>query len=189
MFDPAAANALLDRFGYRRGADGFRRNPDGTPLTLSLLGDPRTHVRQRAEFIKRMIDRIGVRVTIEVVQSSEYLKRLAICRYTMAMMDWGGDIPDGTSFLNMFYGRNVGSGNFSCYSDAEFDATYERAVTTVPGPTRAELFRSMQSRVDAYAPARPMPLGELLFLKRAGVVGPFGTMVDWLQVPTLVRIR
>ena len=31
LYDPAAAKALLDRFGYdKRDADGFRRAPDGT---------------------------------------------------------------------------------------------------------------------------------------------------------------
>ena len=35
-YDPAAANALLDRFGYRRGADGFRAAPDGKPLTITM---------------------------------------------------------------------------------------------------------------------------------------------------------
>jgi ABC-type transport system substrate-binding protein len=188
MFDRAAANALLDRFGYRRGVDGIRRNPDGSALTLSLLGDPRTHMRQRAEFIKRMTDRIGVRVTIDVVQPSEYVKRLASCRHTIAIMDWQGDIPDGIDFLTVFLGRNVGSANFSCYVDPEFDAVYARARTMAPGPARLELFRSMQARIDAYAAARPMPLGDLLFLKRKGVVGPFGTMNDWLQVVTLARV-
>jgi ABC-type transport system substrate-binding protein len=29
VYDPATANALLDRVGYKRGQDGYRRNPDG----------------------------------------------------------------------------------------------------------------------------------------------------------------
>jgi hypothetical protein len=43
----------------------------------------------------------------------------------------------------------------------------------------------MQSRVDAYGPGRPLPFGDLLFLKRPGIVGPFGTLNDWLQLMTL----
>ena len=35
-YDPALARALLDRFGYKMGADGFRRQPDGTPLILTM---------------------------------------------------------------------------------------------------------------------------------------------------------
>ena len=34
-FDPAAARALLDRFGYKdRNGDGYREMPDGRPLTI-----------------------------------------------------------------------------------------------------------------------------------------------------------
>ena len=34
-YDPAAARALLDRFGYKdRDGDGYRETPDGKPLTL-----------------------------------------------------------------------------------------------------------------------------------------------------------
>ncbi len=35
-YDPDLANRLLDRFGYQRGADGYRRMPDGKPLVDPL---------------------------------------------------------------------------------------------------------------------------------------------------------
>ena len=35
-FDPVAANALLDRFGYRRGADGWLALHDGQPLGIRI---------------------------------------------------------------------------------------------------------------------------------------------------------
>ena len=35
-YDPKLANKLLDRFGYTRGADGYRTLPDGKPLVLRL---------------------------------------------------------------------------------------------------------------------------------------------------------
>ena len=40
VYDPAAAQALLDRFGYKRGADGWRARPDGSPLVLKLGSPP-----------------------------------------------------------------------------------------------------------------------------------------------------
>jgi ABC-type transport system substrate-binding protein len=30
QYDPATSKALLDRFGYTKGADGHRRTPDGS---------------------------------------------------------------------------------------------------------------------------------------------------------------
>ncbi len=185
MFDRRAANALLDRFGYRRGADGFRRRVDGSPLTISLLTDNKSKSRQLAEFAKRMLDRIGLRIEVETVTTSEQLKRMSGCRFGMAWMDWGLDIPDGTNPLIMFYGRSTGAWNFSCYADTEFDVAYEKALTTPPGPARMAAFRTMQSRIDAIGTARPFPFGDLVLLKRRGIEGPFNTVTDWLQVMTL----
>ena len=39
-YDPVAANALLDRFGYKKGADGKRTTPDGKPLVVTLFPVP-----------------------------------------------------------------------------------------------------------------------------------------------------
>lgn len=185
LYDPAAANALLDRFGYKRGAKGYRRNPDGSVLKVDVLSDTSSQSRKRAEFTKRMLDRIGIDVAFEIVAKSELLKRLLNCRFGMAWMDYGLEVPDGTNLLVIFHRKSIGSMNMSCYADAEFDAAYEGALATLPGPTRTELFRTMQSRLDAYGPVRPLPFGDLLFLKRPGVVGPFGTINDWLQLMTL----
>lgn len=187
LFAPAAANALLDRFGYRRGADGFRREPDGSPLTVNLVLENMLKTRKRGEFVKRMLDRIGIRVAIETVPPQEVIKRIANCRFGMAWMEWGLDIPDGINPMVMFYGKAIGSVNMSCYDDPEFDAAYRKAQAMAPGPARTELFRTMQSRLDAFGPARPIPTGALFALKRAGVQGPFSTQSDWVQYTTLAR--
>src|SRR5436190_3862668 len=33
-YDPRAANALLERYGYKKGADGYRRQPEGQALVI-----------------------------------------------------------------------------------------------------------------------------------------------------------
>ena len=176
---------MLDRFGYKRGADGYRRMPDGSALVVTSLIGTSSTARKGAEFTKRMLDRIGVRTAFESVPAAERLKRMSNCRFGMATMDWGLDIPDGTNPMAMFYGKSIGTTNMSCYVDPEFDAAYEQALVTPPGPARAEFFRTMQARLDAYAPMRPRPVGDTLLLKRGGILGPFGTVSDWLQVVTL----
>ncbi|MEP7181896.1 MAG: ABC transporter substrate-binding protein [Betaproteobacteria bacterium] len=185
LFNPDAANALLDRFGYRRGADRFRRNPDGSALTVPVMIGTSSDARKGAEFTKRMLDRIGLHTAFEAIPGSDRMKRMAHCRFGMATMDWALDIPDGTNPLSMFWSKGIGSVNMSCYADPVFDAAYEKALVTPPGPARTELFRTMQMRLDAYAPMRPRPVSDTLLLKRARVVGPFATLNDWLQVMTL----
>src|SRR5437667_3996675 len=40
-YDPRTANALLDRFGYKNAADGYRMMPDGKPLVIRLSSTER----------------------------------------------------------------------------------------------------------------------------------------------------
>jgi ABC-type transport system substrate-binding protein len=185
LYDPATANALLDRFGYRRGKDGFRRHPDGSALTIAALSGTSSDSRKSSEYTKRMLDRIGIRVSFEALTIADRLKRMSRCAYGIAVMDWGLDLPDGTNPMSMFSSRSIGSVNMSCFTDPTFDAAYEKALITPSGRARTELFRTMQMRLDAMAPARPLPAGDLLVLKRGDVVGPFATYGDWLQILTL----
>ena len=184
-FDPAGANALLDRVGYTRGRDGYRRNTDGSPLVVSMLIGTSSTARSQAEFHKRMLDRIGIRIAFEALPSGERIKRTALCQYGMTNGDWAFDVPDGTNVMSAFSSRALGSANSTCYSDPVFDAAYEKARVEPPGARRAELYRIMQTRLDGMAVIRMRPSREILLLKRGGVVGPFGTVNDWLQVLTL----
>ena len=150
-FEPATANALLDRFGYKRGPDGYRRNPDGSELTINALSMSSTASdRRRAEFTKRMLDRIGIRVMFDPVPGFDFNKRMTLC-HGMAMMPFVLDFPDGANAMSWFYSKGVGSVNLSCFSDPEFDAAYEKAVVMPTGPARTDLFRTMQSRLDVLA--------------------------------------
>lgn len=77
---PGIDGFILDRVGYRRGPDNYRRNPDGSALTVRALIGTSSDDRKSAEFSKRMLDRIGVRVGFETLASSERLKRMTHCR-------------------------------------------------------------------------------------------------------------
>jgi ABC-type transport system substrate-binding protein len=184
-FDPGAANALLDRVGYRLAADGYRRNPDGTPLAVPIMVGTSSEARKEAEFHKRMLDRIGLRIAFETVADSERIKRSLHCQYGMAYIAWAFDVPDGINIMSMFWGKAIGSVNASCFADPAFDAAYEKAQVEPPGPARMALFRTMQARLDALAPLRLRPARDNILLRRKGVLGPFPTIIDWLQVVTL----
>ena len=97
----------------------------------------------------------------------------------------GNTVPDGAEMMSTFLGKHAGSGNTACFADAQFDATWRKALLTAPGPARAELFRAMQERLDTLAVARPLPTSEIRILKQPYVLGPFGTSTDWLQLMTL----
>ena len=62
--DVEDANALLDRFGYRKGADGYRLLPDGKPLVLAYASQTDAASREFDELWKKSLDSIGIRMKV-----------------------------------------------------------------------------------------------------------------------------
>src|SRR5205085_8583793 len=62
-YDPAAARALLDRAGYaKHDQENYRLQPDGTPLTLTILTRPGTLWGVRETLWKKSLDAVALRV-------------------------------------------------------------------------------------------------------------------------------
>lgn len=151
-YDPAAANALLDRFGYRRGADGWRTFPDGAPMVIKYAARPDTQNRQLEELVKKSYDAIGVRMEGQHDKFPELIKAEKQCRLFSREAAWLADYPDGDNFMQLFYGPNSYQSNNACSTIPEYDALYRKSLRTPPGPARDELYREMTRVLEAYAP-------------------------------------
>jgi ABC-type transport system substrate-binding protein len=67
---------------------------------------------------------------------------------------WLADYPDGEDFLQLFWSRSIGAGNYAMFRDAEYDRLYERIKTMPDTPERTELYRRMVHIFWVYAPWR-----------------------------------
>jgi oligopeptide transport system substrate-binding protein len=141
--DPRTANALLDRFGYRKGADGYRVQADGRPLTIRYSSLPTERDRQFDELIKRSLDVIGIRVEIHKDRFPELNKLENQCRLMMRTASWIADYPDGDNFMQLLYGPNSGQSNNACYRSPRYDEFYEKSRLLPDGPERNRLYRDM----------------------------------------------
>jgi ABC-type transport system substrate-binding protein len=151
-YDIGLANKLLDRFGYKRGADGIRTLPDGKPLLLKIRRESDSSSTMFAEIWKRGLDQLGIAANHEVGSFADNLKEARECK----LMMWGGawlpDIPDGENFLQLLYGKNIHRGNYACYQSPAFDALYEKAVVLPAGPERFALYLQMNRQIEADTP-------------------------------------
>lgn len=147
-YDPRLANALLDHFGYRRGADGYRNQPDGKYLILKYFSTPSERDRQFDELMKRSLDRIGIRVEIRKDRFAELLKLANQCRLMMKHSAWIADYPDGDNFMQLLYGPNAGQTNSACYRSAEYDRRYEESRQLPDGAARNQLYREMTRQME-----------------------------------------
>ena len=149
-YDPATANALLDRFGYKKGADGYRNLPDGKPLVVQYWSIPIERDRQFDELLQRSLDAIGVRVEIRKERFAELIKLDKQCRLMMRNSAWIADYPDGDNFMQLLYGPNTGQSNSACYRSPEFDRMYEKSRMLPDGPARNKLYHDMTRLMEVH---------------------------------------
>jgi ABC-type transport system substrate-binding protein len=147
-YDPQTANALLDRFGYKKAADGYRTLPDGKPLLVHYWSSPSERDRQFDELLKRSLDSIGVRVEIRKDRFPELLKLERRCRIMMRGAAWIADYPDGDNFMQLLYGPNTGQSNNACYRSAALDKLYESSRSMPDSPERNRLYRGMARQME-----------------------------------------
>jgi len=161
-YDPAAARALLDRFGYRdRDSDGYRERPDGTPLMLVQNSMPDTLSRQNDELWLKNMKALGLRLQIRTAPFSELLKQSNAGQLQMFDLGYRAPTPSGFAILSTLWGKSPADTNHSRFRNAEYDAAYEAFLRTPPGPERNLLVRRMSEIVAAYAPIliRTYPIG------------------------------
>ena len=146
--DPDLANRLLDRFGYRKGADGYRLMPDGKPLVVRYASTGTVVDREHNELWKKSMDAIGIRMEFDVAPFGENIKAAKACKLMMSEWAWGADYPDGDNFMQLLYGPNTGQSNNGCYESKTFDAFYEKSRELPDSSERNRLFLEMSRQME-----------------------------------------
>jgi oligopeptide transport system substrate-binding protein len=153
-YDPALANKLLDYFGYRKGADGWRNLPDGKPFTIRYASRPDSLGRQLDELWKKALDSIGVRMEVQKDRFPELLKLERQCKLMMRTASWIADYPDADNFMQLLYSRNIGQNNNGCAKIPEYDRLYEQSIRMPDSPERNRLYHDMARIIEVDAPWR-----------------------------------
>jgi ABC-type transport system substrate-binding protein len=147
-YDPDLANRLLDYFGYKVGADGYRTLPDGKPLLLHIATQGTSRDRQFNELWQRSMERIKLHVTFDVAPFSDNVKSAKACKLMVWSQGWFADFPDGENFMQLLYGPNTGQSNNGCYESKAFDAMFEQASKLPDSPERRRLYTEMTRQME-----------------------------------------
>jgi oligopeptide transport system substrate-binding protein len=151
-YDPPSANSLLDRFGYKKGGDGYRNQPDGKPLVIRYSTTPDERGRLLAELMKKSMDSIAIKIDIHIDKFPELLKAEKQCRLMVRGAAWIADYPDGDNFMQLLYGPNSYQSNNACYKSAEYDKLYEKSKLLPDSPERNKLYREMTKIMERDTP-------------------------------------
>jgi ABC-type transport system substrate-binding protein len=152
-FSRARAKALLDMHGYTdRDGDGFREQPDGSPLVLEYATQSDQLSRQAAELWQKNMNAIGIRIVFNIATWPEQLRASRAGRLMMWGVGWSGGSPDGDTFIGLGYGPNKGGANHSRFDLPEFNRVYEQQRVLPDGPERFALMQQAARLMIAYMP-------------------------------------
>jgi len=154
-YDPARSRALLDMFGYvDRNGDGWREQPDGSPLVLEYSTQPDQIYRQFDELWMKNMEVLGLKVEFKTAPWPEQLKQARAGKFMIWGLGLTADTPDGQGVLAYGYSPDIGGQNLARFRWPEFDRIYERMKVLPDGAERLELFGRASKILIAYAPYR-----------------------------------
>ncbi|MEC5181439.1 peptide/nickel transport system substrate-binding protein [Arthrobacter sp. CG_A4] len=180
-YNPKAANELLDKAGYAKGADGIRLDKAGNPLKLRLMGrntDP-AH-QQMADYVKPWLKEIGVEVTTVMKSSAQVNDDSTVGNYDLYFTGWGmGPDPDFQLSINTCASRpnadGTGATSENNYCSPEFDALFKKQHEELDQNKRSGLVKQSQEMIYNAAVNNVMYYANTLEAYRSDKFEPFVT--------------
>ena len=167
-----AANLLLDRYHYKVAADGWRTQPNGKPLVIEMtLSGNNLRSQQQAEFWKKTLDSIKIKMTTKSMPFAEALKLEKQCKTMFKASAWIADYPDADNFMQLFYGKNIKITNNGCVKIPEYDRLYEQAQKMAPSPERDAIYAKMSRLLEVYMPVQVIGARYRNILAQPRVIG------------------
>lgn len=167
-----AANLLLDRYHYKVAADGWRTQPNGKPLLIEMtLSGNNLRSQQQAEFWKKTLDSIKIKITTKSMPFAEALKLEKQCKTMFKASAWIADYPDADNFMQLFYGKNIKITNNGCVKIPEYDRLYEQAQKMIPSPERDAIYAKMSRLLEVYMPVQVIGARYRNILAQPRVIG------------------
>lgn len=159
-YDPAAANAALDKAGYKKGSDGIRLDKNGKPIELRLLADNSdSQDQQRADFLIPWLKTIGIKVKLVKTDGDTIAAATTGGKYDMYFTGWSlGSDPDyqlGINTCDALPTKTDGTGSTSMdyWCDPQFDKLYGQQHAELDPAKRQSIVKEMQAIHYAAAPS------------------------------------
>ncbi len=152
------ANTLLDKAGWKVGADGIRQKTDAKKkvvrLAFSLATGDTPELKQSAELIKADLEKVGAQVDLKVFGIGDLNQNVIRPRKYDAL--FFGEIVNHESDLFAFWhsSQRTDPGlNIALYTNAKADKLLESAGDTINPDTRKEKYAQFENIIRQDMPA------------------------------------
>ncbi len=136
----------MDEAGYRINTDtGIRENVHGEELLFKLITNEANSMRKKtAYFIKEMLEEIGIKLEIVILEWEEFNKSVEISDFDIVLAGWHLSKIHDLSFA--FHSTEIGNTNIINYQNEELDIKLESVENSIG----REEFRENSQRVQKY---------------------------------------
>jgi ABC-type transport system substrate-binding protein len=152
-FNLPKAKSLLDLYGYvDRDGDGWRDQPDGSPLRLEYATQPDSRNRQLNEQWQQTMNGLKIRLKFKTAKFPENLKAANAGKLQMWGLSWLATAPDGDTFLALGDGGAKGKANKARFDLPAYNALYQKQKSLPDGPERQAVMAEAAKLLIAYMP-------------------------------------
>lgn len=169
-FDVDKGNAILDKLGLNKNADGHR-------ISLNLHANPfESGFKRTATYIRSALGRIGIKVILHDEDPGSYIRSVYTNRDFDITVSGVSTMFDPTVGLQrIFYSKNfnpkIPFSNANHYQNPEVDALLAAAAIESDRAKRAELFKQFQAIVIQEIPSIALAQGKEVTIFNKNVAG------------------
>jgi len=166
------AKALLDLYGYvDKNGDGWRDQPDGSPLVIEHQTETSQVNRELQGLWQKTLTALRIKGEFRVAQWQENIKASRAGKLMMWSTGWVAALPDASYYLDVMYGPNKGMSNHSRFNLPELNALHERQRALPDGPERFALVEQAMKLGVVYMPMKATAHPINSWLTHEGVKG------------------
>jgi peptide/nickel transport system substrate-binding protein len=155
-YDPKKAIAILEKAGYKRGADGIFTTPDGKPLEFTIINQSAyTDWVAALQVAAQQLKAVGIKLNISNLAGTDYNAKLFNGQYDLAYAYEAGGPTPYYEFRQWLYGpasAPIGQSattNWERYSNKDTDALIDSyANSTDPAQQQAIVSKLQKVLLD-----------------------------------------
>lgn len=176
-YNPEKSKELLQEAGY----------PEGKGLPVFPIATNPNYLAM-AEFIQRNLADIGIRTTINLLESATLREQLGKQQVPMWRASWIADYPDPENYLALFYSPNFApkGPNTTHFKDPNLDSLYQQALNETSFEKRIKLYQQQEKIIIENCPAIFLYYDKILRLTQPNITG---LSVNPINLLVLKKVR
>jgi peptide/nickel transport system substrate-binding protein len=149
-YDPAKANQILDRLGYKKGSNGLRV-ANGHPMSYQVIFPSSGASMRTFEIIQHDLQTVGIRITARTMDGSAAWNAITAPNgkyldYDLSMWDWV-PLVDPDFILSVMTCDSWNDWNDTGYCNPAYDKLYSQQATATDEAQRHQIVNRMQQMI------------------------------------------